>query len=244
MLRRTGQWAYACSYIVRPTKHAIFLADQSVGIVSCSLWSMLTSVQTPKLGHWVSQKRVWENAGTKSPSHLVAWLIVRELLQGEERKEGMVMSRKTFRLLLMLAIVGVAAGGLGQNQNSTQQDIFSQDHGNAIQSRSSALRILEPRSSQTLSDNFVTVRFELVRPNPAGGGNNFVIQLDGNAPVNTSESDYTFTGMRSGQHILTVREVDANGTPMPDAGAEVQFSVKPAEGTMPAQSGGTTVPSK
>jgi predicted phage tail protein len=86
------------------------------------------------------------------------------------------------------------------------------------------------------------VRFELVRPNPAGGGNNFVIQLDGNAPVNTSEPEYTFTGMRSGQHILTVREVDANGTPMPDAGAEVQFSVKPPEGTVPSQSDVTAVP--
>ncbi len=152
------------------------------------------------------------------------------------------MSQKTFRLLLMLATVGASAGALAQNQNSTQPDTSGQDHGVAIQLRSSALRIVEPRSRQTLSHNFVVVRFELVRPNPAGGDNNFVIQLDGNAPVNTSEPEYTFTGMRSGQHILTVREVDANGTPMPDTGAEVEFSVKPPEGTAPVQSDGTAVP--
>jgi hypothetical protein len=154
------------------------------------------------------------------------------------------MSQKTFQLLLMLATVGVSAGPLVQNQNSTQQGTSGQDHGDAIQLRSSALRILEPRSRQTLSDTFVIVRFELVRPNPAGGGNNFVIELDGNAPVNTSEPEYTFTGLRSGQHVLTVREVDANGTPMPDAEAEVQFSVKPPEGTVPVKSDGKAVPSK
>ena len=45
------------------------------------------------------------------------------------------------------------------------------------------------------------IRFELVRPNPAGGDNNFVIQLDSRDPVNTSENEYTFTGMLPGQHL-------------------------------------------
>jgi hypothetical protein len=154
------------------------------------------------------------------------------------------MSQKMFQLLLVLATVGVSIGAPAQNQNSTQQDSSSQDHVYAIQLQSSALRILEPRSRQVLSDNFVIVRFELVRPNPAGGGNNFVIQLDGNAPVNTSEPEFTFADIRSGQHTLTVREVDANGTPMPNAGAEVQFSVKPPEGTVPVQSDGAAGRSK
>ena len=79
------------------------------------------------------------------------------------------MKQKTFHFLLTLVALGVSAAALGQNQNPTQQAASSQDHENAVQVRSSALRILEPHSRQTLSDNFVTVRFELVRPNPAGG---------------------------------------------------------------------------
>jgi hypothetical protein len=109
----------------------------------------------------------------------------------------------------------------------------------------SALHILMPRSGQVLSNTFVTVRFELVRPNPGGGNNNFVIQLDAHDPVNTSETEYTYAGMDSGQHVLTVTEVDANGSPLPDARAEIQFSVKPADGTAPsAQSGRRSVPVK
>ena len=55
-----------------------------------------------------------------------------------------------------------------------------------------------PSPGQALANNFVMIRFELVRPNPAGGDNNFVIQLDSRDPVNTSENEYTFTGMSPG----------------------------------------------
>jgi hypothetical protein len=90
-----------------------------------------------------------------------------------------------------------------------------------------------------MASDFVTVRFELVQPNPAGGDNNFVVRLDSYDPVHTSETEYTFTGMRPGQHILTITEVDANGTPLPERSATVQFTVKPPTGTMhPAQNGG------
>jgi hypothetical protein len=60
-----------------------------------------------------------------------------------------------------------------------------------------------------------------------------VIQLDAHEPVTTSDNEYIFTGMRPGQHVITVAEVDANGTPLPDAKAEVQFTVKSPESTAP-----------
>jgi hypothetical protein len=49
--------------------HLISMADLSVGIAFCSLWSILTSVQMPKPRYWLSQKRVWEDAKQNSPSH-------------------------------------------------------------------------------------------------------------------------------------------------------------------------------
>jgi hypothetical protein len=136
------------------------------------------------------------------------------------------------QLLLAVATVG-AAMALSQNQSSSAQNASSQGSRNAPQFQSSAVRILRPRSGQALANNFVTIRFELVRPNPAGGDNSFVIQLDSRDPVNTSEAEYTFTGMRPGQHIISVSEVDANGTPLPDGRTEVQFTVKLPESTAP-----------
>jgi hypothetical protein len=152
------------------------------------------------------------------------------------------MKQKIFQISIMLATVGVSALALAQNQNPAQQDT---SRSNAAPMSHSALRILTPSSGQVLSDTFVTVHFELVQPNPGGGNNNFVIQLDAHDPVKTSEAECTFTGMNPGQHVLTVTEVDANGSPLPDARAEIQFSVKPAEATAPpAQSGGKSVPAK
>ncbi len=155
------------------------------------------------------------------------------------------MKQRTLQHLLMLLTVGVCAVALAQNQTPIQKDASSPGHKNIVQPSTSAIRILTPRPRQALSNNFVTVRFELVRPNPGGSDHNFVLRLDGRDPINTSETAFTFTEMRSGQHILTVTEVDANATPLPDARAEVKFSVKTPENTaQPAKSGGQALPIK
>ena len=149
------------------------------------------------------------------------------------------------QLLLILATVGIAARAHSQDQSSGTQDASGQGGRNAAQFQTSAVRILRPSSGQALANNFVMIRFELVRPNPAGGDNNFVIQLDSRDPVNTSENEYTFTGMRPGQHTISIIEVDANGTPLPDARAEVHFTVKSPEGALPpVQSGGKVASAK
>jgi hypothetical protein len=126
------------------------------------------------------------------------------------------MKRMSILLLLALATMGVAATPASQSTGQT-----------------SAVRIVRPRAGQALTNSFVTLRFELARPNPAGGENNFVIQLDAHEPVTTSDNEYTFTGMRPGQHVITVAEVDANGTPLPDSRAEVQFTVAAPGNTAP-----------
>jgi hypothetical protein len=154
-------------------------------------------------------------------------------------REGIVMKQQTLVLLFVLATVPVATVALLPKQNSTPQDAAAQGNGNAVQSQSSALRILGPRPGQALKNDFVIVRFELMQPNPAGGDNNFVVQLDALDSVHTSDTQYTFTGLRPGQHVLTVTEVDANRNPLPGRIAVVQFSVDPPDGAVPpAQSGG------
>lgn len=108
------------------------------------------------------------------------------------------MKRTWFLVLFALAAMGVVA-----SQSTTQ---------------TSAVRIVRPRGGQALTNSFVTLRFELARPNPAGGENNFVIQLDAREPINTSENEYAFTGMRPGRHEISVTEVDANGHRCPTPG--------------------------
>jgi hypothetical protein len=155
------------------------------------------------------------------------------------------MKGKLAQSLLLLATVCIGAMALSQNQGFIPQKAPDPGSRASNQFRNSAVRILVPRSGQSLANNFVTLRFELVRPNPAGGENNFVVQLDGREPINTSGTEYTFTGMHPGPHTISVSEVDANGTPLPDARSEVQFNVKPPEGTAaPAKSDSKAGPGK
>jgi len=134
--------------------------------------------------------------------------------EAAQRDESDVMKRTWFLLLLALATMSVAATPEGQP---------------AVQA--SAVRIVRPRAGQALTNSFVTLRFELARPNPAGGENNFVIQLDARDPVKTSENEYAFTVMHPGPHVISVTEVDANGTPLPDARTEVQLTANAPEDT-------------
>jgi hypothetical protein len=91
--------------------------------------------------------------------------------------------------------------------------------------QSSLIRILTPVASQKLSDNFTSVRFELVSPTAYAGTPNFLIQMDGNDPIATSQTQQAFTGLAAGAHTVTVQMVDANGTPVPGGRAAIQFFV-------------------
>jgi len=151
--------------------------------------------------------------------------------------EGKTMRTTIVQLLLLLATVSAGASALSQSQSSVAQDASGQGNSASAQLQTSSVRILHPRSGQSLDNDFVTVRFELVRKNPGGGNNNFMIQLDAQDPINTSQSQCTFTSLRPGQHMIAVTEVDANGNSLRDARTEVQFSVQPPAGTLsPAQS--------
>lgn len=95
------------------------------------------------------------------------------------------------------------------------------------EAQSESIRILTPVSDQTLPSNFVNLRFELVRP-ALSGEPNYLIQLDGADPINTTSTDYTFSGLQPGLHSVRVTMVDANKSPVQGGAATVQFKVPSA----------------
>lgn len=100
--------------------------------------------------------------------------------------------------------------------------------------QSALIRILTPVASQKLANNMTTVRFELTNPAAVPGTPNFLVQMDGLDPISTSQTQQVFTGLSAGAHTVTVKLVDANGTPINGGRAAVQFFVMP-----PPQSGAT-----
>jgi lipoprotein-anchoring transpeptidase ErfK/SrfK len=106
----------------------------------------------------------------------------------------------------------------------------------SVQAQSAVLRVTSPQSQQRQTENFVTVHYELQNPTSAPSGSpNFQVQLDGQDPITTATTEQSFTGLTAGQHVVTVRLVDANGTAIPDSQTQVQFFVVPT-----AQNGGAT----
>lgn len=87
----------------------------------------------------------------------------------------------------------------------------------------SPVRILSPTQGQTLKANFIHLRWELAQP-ALGGEPTFLVQLDAADPINTGDTDYTFSDLQPGTHTIRVTLVDANNVPQ-GSSATVQFKV-------------------
>ena len=128
--------------------------------------------------------------------------------------------------LWIVVILGVMAF------SAAAQTVPSQNNGAAPSTTAapagpqSALSILKPAAGEKLRQNTVTVTYALANPGASAAGSpNFQLRLDSQDPVNTTATEYTFTGLAPGAHSITVQLVDANGTPVQGAQAVVQFTV-------------------
>lgn len=90
----------------------------------------------------------------------------------------------------------------------------------------SSVHIVAPKAGEKLSANFVTVRYELLNPGASANTSpTYSLRLDGHDPVTTSDTEYTFSGLMPGQHLVIVEMVDSNGTPINGTRSQVQFVV-------------------
>jgi len=132
------------------------------------------------------------------------------------------MKKIAFAIVIVLALVAVASL-VGAAQTASSDGPQS---GNAVAANVPGVRILTPKSGSRLDHNFVQVRFELTNPAATAAGlPNFRLQLDGQDPVVTNSTDYTFNGLAPGSHTIRLQLVDANGTPLAGPASEVNFVV-------------------
>ncbi len=101
-----------------------------------------------------------------------------------------------------------------------------------------ALQILTPKNGETINNDFVTVQYELASPVSAASTPTFQLRLDNHDPVQTIDTQYTFTGVPAGTHTISVQVVDANNTPIPGVRNQVQFTIQPQARTAPRSPSG------
>ncbi len=128
--------------------------------------------------------------------------------------------------IVAVMVVLLPAAVWGQNAG-TPANQGSGQAGNVL-AQNSVLRITSPKTGERLKQNFVNVQFELTNGGASAAGMpNFELKLDSQDPVTTNSTNYTFTGLTPGAHIVTVQLVDANGTPIAGARNQIQFVVEP-----------------
>ena len=126
-----------------------------------------------------------------------------------------LVARAAFGIAILSALLFGPSSVAAQQSNSN------------VPSQAGALRVNTPKANEILAQTFVHVTYQLMNPGAAPSPSpNFTVQLDGNDPVTTAASDYTFTGLTPGPHTVTVTLVDANGVPIANSSVSTKFVVK------------------
>jgi hypothetical protein len=132
---------------------------------------------------------------------------------------------KKFRLFVLLLLLAIAAP-FALHYRAWARVPWQAGQGAAAQTAlPSALRIVSPQPNEKLSQTFVTVKYQQIAPASAAATPTYELRLDGQDPVHTPETTYTFNGLTPGTHDLIVQQVDANGTPISGTLTEVKFVV-------------------
>lgn len=153
---------------------------------------------------------------------------------------------KQFKHYLLTAIIAIplAAGaqsstgatGTAPGQGATTPNT---NQAGAPMASSSAIKILSPKAGEKVASSAISVQYELLNDGiSAAGSPTYRLQLDSRDPVETTGTDYSFSGLKPGKHVLTVEVVDANHTPIMGSQTRVQFTTADQ---MPSASGSQQV---
>lgn len=104
-----------------------------------------------------------------------------------------------------------------------------------------SLRIVAPKNGQLIKTSYVDVKLDLLNPGASAESPTYQLALDGRDPVQTTDTEHTFTGLKPGAHTISVELVDANGTPIAGTRSQVQFTVSPSA---PAPARPTSAPTQ
>lgn len=86
------------------------------------------------------------------------------------------------------------------------------------------VHIISPRPSEDLGKAYVVVQYQQVSTTAASSPT-YELRIDGRDPVQTTDTSYTFNGLKPGSHDILVQIVDVNGAPISGTQSEVRFTV-------------------
>lgn len=94
----------------------------------------------------------------------------------------------------------------------------------AASAAASPVHIISPLAGEELGKAYAVVQYRL-EAGKAAGSPTYELRIDGRDPIQTTETNYTFNGLKPGRHSVVVQVVDANGAPISGTRSEVHFTV-------------------
>ncbi len=99
------------------------------------------------------------------------------------------------------------------------------DQSGGAMAASSSIKILSPKVGEKIGSSALTVKYQLSSSSASADSSpTYKLQLDSQDPVETIQTEYSFSGLKPGNHVLTIELVDANHTPIVGSQAQVSFT--------------------
>jgi hypothetical protein len=128
---------------------------------------------------------------------------------------------KNFRIAVLILLIAIATPFALHRRAWA---LHRPADGKAASAAANPVHIISPLAGEELGKAYAVVQYRQVAAKAASSPN-YELRLDGRDPIQTTETNYTFNGLKPGSHNVVVQVVDANGAPIPGTQAEVHFTV-------------------
>jgi hypothetical protein len=128
---------------------------------------------------------------------------------------------KNFRIAVLILLIAIAT------PFALHRRAWALHHAADAEAASAAanpVHIISPVAGEELGRAYAVVQYRLAATK-AVSSPTYELRMDGRDPIQTTETNYTFNGLKPGSHNVVVQVVDANGAPVSGTRSEVHFSV-------------------
>lgn len=128
---------------------------------------------------------------------------------------------KNFRIAVLILLIAIATPfALHRRAWALHHSIGSETPSAAT----TPVHIISPKAGEELGKAYAVVQYQSVSSNPSSSPT-YELRIDERAPVQTTDTNCTFNGLKPGDHNLMVQVVDAKGAPIPGTRSEIHFTV-------------------
>jgi len=128
---------------------------------------------------------------------------------------------KNFRIAVLILLIAIATPFALHRRAWALHQPADAEAGSAA---ANPVHVISPAAGEELGRAYAVVQYREPSAKLTSSPT-YELRMDGRDPVQTTETNYTFNGLKPGSHDLIVQVVNADGTPISGTRSEVRFTV-------------------